>query len=130
MAIQITAVGKTNPTNPEALMKYYPRAVQTGVVDLDLLTEQISISTTVTETDCHAVIISLVNTVSRALEDGKIVRLGLLGTFQISVKGTASLMPEDVSSKNIKGASIVFRPGSRFKRMLQNLTYIKKKKRK
>ena len=127
MAILITAVGKTNPTKPQELMKYYPRACQTGIVDLDILTEQISTSTTLTETDCHAVIISLVNTVSKALEDGKIVRLGVLGTFQISVKGTASITPEEVSAKNIIGASMVFRPGIRFKKMLRNLTYIKKK---
>lgn len=108
-------------------MLYYPRAIQTGEVDLDDLTEQISMSTTLTETDCHAVIISLVNTVSRALDDGKIVRLGQLGTFQVSVKGTASSSTEGVSAKNVTAASIIFRPGSRFKKMLQKLTFTRKK---
>ncbi len=127
MAIHITAAGKTNPRQPAQPMLYYPRAIQTGEVDLDDLTEQISMSTTLTETDCHAVIISLVNTVSRALDDGKIVRLGQLGTFQVSVKGTASSSAEGVSAKNVTAASIVFRPGSRFKKMLQKLTFTRKK---
>jgi predicted histone-like DNA-binding protein len=127
MAILITAVGKINPSQPAEPMLYYPRAVQSGVVDLDKLTEQISNSTTLTETDCHAVIISLVNTVSKALDDGKIVRLGQLGTFQVSVKGTASATPEEISGKNISSASIVFRPGTRFKKMLTHLTFARKK---
>ena len=127
MAILITPVGKINPSQPTQPMLYYPRAIQSGVVDLDTLTEQISNSTTLTETDCHAVIISLVNTVSKALEEGKIVMLGQLGTFQVSVKGTSSTTPEEVSKKNISSASIVFRPGVRFKKMLQHLTFTRKK---
>lgn len=127
MAILIKAVGKSNPLLPNEPLHYYPRAIQSGVVDLEVLTEVISTSTTLTETDCHAVIISLVNVVSKALEDGNIVRLGQLGTFQISVKGTASKTPEEVNAKNVASASIIFRPGTRFKKMLRNLTFVKKK---
>lgn len=127
MSIKITAVGKTSPTQPGQPMKYYPRAVQSGVVDLEMLSEQIYSGTTVTETDCYAVIISLVNTVSKELENGNIVRLGHLGSFQISVKGTGSATPEAVSAKSVTDASIVFRPGVRFKRMLRKLKYVKKK---
>jgi len=127
MAILITAVGKTSPTQSNQPMRYFPRAVQNGVIDLEKLSEQISNSTTLTETDCHAVVISLVNSVSRALEEGKIVRLGQLGTFQVSVKGTGSETSEAVSVKNITSASIIFRPGIRFKKMLQNLKFVRKK---
>jgi predicted histone-like DNA-binding protein len=93
---------------------------------LNTLSEQISNSTTLTETDCQAVIYSLVNAVSIELAQGNIVRLGHLGSFQISVKGTASSTPEEVNAKNIKSASIVYRPGTRFKKMLQSLKYKKK----
>jgi hypothetical protein len=41
----------------------------------------------------------MVTTVSRELEAGKIVRLGHLGAFQISVKATASENPEAVLRK-------------------------------
>jgi predicted histone-like DNA-binding protein len=127
MSILFTAVGKTSPTQPNQPMRYFPRAVQSGVIDLEMLSEQISTSTTLTETDCHAVVISLVNTVSRALEEGKIVRLGQLGTFQVSVKGTGCEIAEAVSGKSITSASIIFRPGIRFKKMLQNLQFVRKK---
>ena len=83
--IHITAAVKTNPRQPAQSMLNYPRAIQTDEVNLDNLTEQISMSTTLTETDCHAVIISLVNTVSKALNDSIVVRFGQLVTFQVSV---------------------------------------------
>jgi predicted histone-like DNA-binding protein len=127
MAIFFTASGKTNPNQKQAPMLYYPRAVQSEEIDLDELSQQISFSTTLTETDCQAVIYSLVNTVSQALEQGKIVRLGHLGTFQISIKGTPSENPEDVIAAKIESASIIYRPGKRFKTMLKNLKFAKKK---
>lgn len=127
MAVSFTAAGKTNPNNKQEPQCYYPRAIQTGEIDLDELSRQISFGTTVTETDCQAVIYSLVNIVSRALEQGKIVWLGHLGTFQISVKGTGSAAAEEVTAKKIESASIIYRPGKRFKTLLKKLTFSKKK---
>ena len=126
MAITITPIGKTNPTNPNAPMLYYPNATKTGEIDLEELSDQIAYSSSLTQADCYAVIISLVATVSKELEAGKIVRLGHLGAFQISVKGTASTTPEEVSPKNVRSASVIFRSGKKFKVMLDNLKFIRK----
>ncbi len=123
MAVPIIAVANSNPRNSSEPLRYFPRAVQSGIIDLEQLTEQISTSTTLTETDCQAVVFSLVHHISRALQDGNIVRLGHLGSFQISVKGTASDTAEEVSIKNISSASIVYRPGPRFKKLLKSLVY-------
>ena len=79
-----------------------------------------------TQADCYAVIISLVATVSRELDAGKIVRLGNLGAFQISVKGTASATPEEVTPKNVRSASVIFRSGKKFKMMLKGLQFVRK----
>ena len=126
MAITITSIGKTNPSNPSAPLLYYPKVTKTGEIDLDEISEQISYSSSLTQADCYAVIISMVATVSRELEAGRIVRLGHLGAFQISVKGTASETPETVSPKNIKSASVIFRPGKKFKAMLKDLKFVRK----
>jgi predicted histone-like DNA-binding protein len=123
MAVPIIAVANSNPLDSSSSLRYFPRAVQSDVIDLDQLTEQISTSTTLTETDCQAVVYSLVHHISRALQDGNIVRLGHLGSFQVSVKGTSSDTAEEVSTKNISSASIVYRPGPRFKKLLKNLEY-------
>lgn len=126
MAITITQIGKTNPTNSSLPMLYYPKAIKSGEIDLEELSEQIAYGSSLTQADCYAVIISLVATVSKELGAGKIVRLGQLGAFQISVKGTASATPQTVTPKSVKSASIIFRPGKKFKVMLKELTFIKK----
>ena len=119
---------KTNPTNPDAPMLYYPKATKTGEIDLEELSEQIAYSSSLTQSDCYAVVISLVAMVSKELKAGKIVRLGQLGAFQISVKGSASETPEAVSPKNVRSASVIFRPGKKFKAMLKDLRFIRKGK--
>lgn len=126
MAITITHIGKTNPTDSSLPMLYYPKAIKSGEIDLDELSEQIAYGSTLTQADCYAVIISLVATVSKELGAGKIVRLGQLGAFQVSVKGTSSSSPQAVVPKNVKSASILFRPGKKFKAMLKELTFVKK----
>ncbi|WP_191963390.1 HU family DNA-binding protein [Flavobacterium luteum] len=108
-------------------MLYYPRATLSGEIDLDTLAEEVSLKCTATPADCYAVIISLVHVVSNALKDGNIVRLGAMGSFQVSVKGTASNSPEALNQNNIKSASIFFRPGAKFKKMLGELVFYKKK---
>jgi hypothetical protein len=60
-----------------------------------------------TQTDSYAVIFSLVTTVSKELETGKILQIGQLGAIQISVKGTASATPGKVSPKNVRSASVI-----------------------
>ena len=126
MAVSITPIGKISPINPELPMLYYPKVTKTGEIDLDELSAKAAYNTTVTQTDCYAVIISLVDAICQSLEEGKIVRVGHLGSFQISVKGTASTIPIEVSPKNVKSASVIFRPGKKFKTMLGKLKFIRK----
>jgi len=47
--------------------------------------------------------------------------------FQISVKRAPSENPEEVVAAKIESASIIYRPGKRFKTMLKNLKFTKKR---
>jgi nucleoid DNA-binding protein len=76
-------------------------------IDLEMLSQQISQSTTVTRADCQVIIYGLVAKVSRALEQGQIVRLRHQGSFQVSVKGMASESPEEVTNKKVKRVSLI-----------------------
>ena len=126
MAVPFTVTKKNIPRKPNPIIAYYPRVASSGVLDLEDLSERVSVSCSATQSDCYAVIISLVATVSKELDAGKIVRLGHLGAFQISVKGTASATPEAVSPKNVNSASVIFRPGKKFQAMLKDLKFIRK----
>jgi len=127
MSVHIIPVGKTNPRNSAAPMAYYPTAVKRDAIDLDQLSKLIAYNTAATPADCYLIIMALVHTVSHELEQGNIVRLGPLGSFQISVHGNGSVSPEEVGPSNINSASIVFRPGKQLKQMLQQLHYERKK---
>ena len=127
MAIPFSPSGKINPNDASAPMKYYPRASNFGEIDLEELAEQVSFSCSATPADCYLVIMSLVTEVSNSLEQGKIVRLGNLGSFQVSIKGDSSDTPEAVKAQNIKSTSILFRPGKKLKTMLKRLVFIPKK---
>lgn len=125
MAVPFTVTTKKIPSQPSPIIAYYPRVSKSGELDLDQLSDRISSSCSVTQSDCYAVVISLVNEIAIALEEGNIVRLGHLGSFQISVQSNASRTPEEVDKSKIKRSSIVFRPGKKLKLMLKNLVFKK-----
>jgi hypothetical protein len=54
------------------------------------------------------------------------MRLRQLCAFRISVKGTVNPATQTLTSKSVTSASILFRPGKKFKAMLKDLTFIKK----
>ncbi len=126
MAVQITASGKKNPNNPQDPIKFYPRTANTGEVDLDILADKIAFSNSLTPADCYGVIISLVKEIETELSNGKIVRLGRLGSFQISVKGKPALLASDIKPSSVVKSSIVFRPGKILKKMLLRLDFFTK----
>ena len=126
MAVSIIPTAKTNPRNPAAPLVYYPTAVKNGEVDLEYLAEEISANSTFTPADCYGVIIALVQSVSGQLEKGNIVRLGHLGSFQISVHGEGSATAEDVTPSKVKKATLNFRPGKKLKELLKELKYVRK----
>lgn len=125
MAVPFTVTKKIIPNQTNPTIAYYPRVAQSGVLDLDDLSDRISSSCSVTQSDCYAVVISLVNEIETALGQGNIVRLGHLGSFQISVQSAASATPEEVDKSKIKSSSIIFRPGKKLKLMLKQLVFKK-----
>jgi nucleoid DNA-binding protein len=61
------------------------------------------------------------------LKKGEIVRLEPLGSFQISVKGTGSTSADMISQSNVSSANIIYRPGKKLKKLLSNLSFVRKK---
>ena len=85
MAIKFKVLPRKNPQDITAPEKFYAAAIGDGEIDLDRLAEKIAYQCTLTEVDCHAVLLSLVHNISQELNDGRIVRLGKLGTFQVGI---------------------------------------------
>jgi len=125
MSIKYKVLPRKNPQDMTAPEKFYAAAIADGEVDLDKLAEQISYQCTVTESDCYAVLLSLERNIISELEQGRIVKLGRLGNFQIGVSSEGKDTAEEVTSGAITKKRILFRPGKRLRSLLNDLSFRK-----
>ena len=123
MAVSFKLVPKQNNLVSPPEVKYYPCAVSKGEADLDSLADVVSSRSSMSRADCYGVIIGLTEAISEALLDGKIVRIDALGTFQITIQGTAAENPEELGKSTIKGTKIVYRPSKKMKKRLNAITF-------
>jgi len=123
--IQFKLIPKRNPQNNTAPEKFYATAIARGEVDFEFLAEQIAYETTLTETDCYAVLLSLERNILRQLQQGKIVRVGRLGNFNVTLKSKGSATMQEFTSADIVKGRVRFRPGKKLNKMSQELSYKK-----
>lgn len=105
--------------------KYYASANVTGEVSIEGLTKRIEKISTVSGADIRAVLYALVDVSVGEMSDGKVVRLGDLGYFRVSISSEGVDSEKEVTSDIIKGGRVIFTPGKEIKNMLKNLTYQK-----
>jgi predicted histone-like DNA-binding protein len=125
MSVKFKALKRKNPQDMNAPEKYYASAVGDGEVTMDVLAEMISYQCTVTESDCYAVLISLEKNIISELGQGRIVKLGRLGNFQVGISSEGKPTPEEVMATDITKTRILFRPGKRLRNLLGDLSFRK-----
>jgi len=122
MSLKIKIIANRTPGKKEEL-KYHAVSIVSGRTDLDTLAELVSDQTSMTKADCYGVLIALEHNIINELEDGRIVQLGNIGSFQISVSSHPTDTKKEFRSSNIKSAKILYRPGKDFKKMLKSLSF-------
>ena len=125
MSVKFKVVSRRNPQDIAAPEKFYANAIGDGETDLDVLARAISIQCTVTEADCYAVLVSLESNIINELEQGRIVKLGRVGSFQVGISSEGKVTAEEVNSNAIIKNRIRFRPGKRLRSFLKDVTYKK-----
>ena len=126
MPVKYNVVERKNPNDPTVPAKFYASAKADGDVNLKSLAKEISGgSTTVSDTDVLAVLNDLIKVLNRHLSQGKIVKLGDFGNFQISISSEGAVTADKVSSSLIKSNKINFRPGADLRDMLRTVKYEK-----
>ena len=110
-AVTYSVVSRKNPTKPEEGPKYYAQAQARGEADIRTLSERIQASCTVTRADVMAVLTALESTINSCLANGEIVRLGELGSLQVSISSKGADTSEEFNSSLIRGTHYLFRPG-------------------
>ena len=128
MSVSYVTVERGILNDPAAPKKTYAQAKSSGEVTFRNLVKEIAEgSTTVSDTDALAVLNDLTKILRRHLEEGRIVRFGDFGTFQVSIKSKGAETPEKFNAALIHSPKIAFRPGADLRAMLKNLKYTKVK---
>ncbi|MDR2064124.1 MAG: HU family DNA-binding protein [Prevotellaceae bacterium] len=125
MAIKYTVSERGNPLQPQQPKKWYANAKSTGDITLKALGKEIAQRSTVSPADTQAVLVALTEALAERLAEGKIVRLGDFGAFQVSISSEGAESEAKFNASLIKSSKVVFRPGTDLKEMLNNLKYEK-----
>lgn len=125
MSIKYQVLPRKNPQDLLAPEKFYAAAIADGETNLEKLAELISYQCTVTESDCYAVLMSLEHNIISELREGRIVKLGRLGNFQVGISSEGKETPMEVSGSSVTKTRILFRPGKRLRSLLKDLTFRK-----
>lgn len=129
MAVKYTLSEKGNPGNPTAPKKWYANAKADGELSFRELSKEIAQgSTTVSDTDVMAVLNDLIKVLGRNLSNGKIVRFGDFGSFQLTITSEGVETEQAFNAKLIKSAKIQFRPGKDLKDVTKTVTFEKYKR--
>ena len=118
---------RINPRDKDATPKFYGHVQASGDVSLREMAERVQQTCTVHKSDVFAVLVALEDTITEALQNGEIVRLGDLGSFQIGISSKGALSEDEYDESLITQARINFRPGSALTGILTNLTFQKVK---
>ncbi|TAF61573.1 MAG: DNA-binding protein [Flavobacterium sp.] len=125
MAIKFRIQSRKNPQDLTAPEKYYAASIGNGETDLEALATMISYQSTLTDTDCYAVLKSLEYNIVNELNQGRIIKLGSLGNFQVSISSEGKNTPEEVTAADVKKSRILFRPGKKLRQLLKSVNYQK-----
>ena len=85
MSVKYSVVMRKNPSKISEPGKYYAHAQAYGEMDFDSLCEEVNGRCTVTRADVAASVEAILESMKKALAEGRIVRLGNFGSFQIGV---------------------------------------------
>ena len=126
MAIQIKTVERGQPgVAGGGAKKYYASPVHGREITLDGLTKGIEKTSTVSGADIRAVLYAMVEEAVIGLSEGRIVRLGELGSLRITLSSEGKDKAEDVTASAVKKAGVIFTPGTKLKEMLKGAKFTK-----
>ena len=107
--------------------KYYAAVRASGEDNLEDVIRKVEAISTASKADVYAVIYSLIDVMQNSMEEGRIVRMGRLGSFRISVSSKAETDPRKIGAKSVQKARIIYKPDKGLRPWLQGLKYKKVK---
>lgn len=121
--ITLKKIQRANPLDKEAPKKFYVSTSGSGEIDLETMSANISEKCTLTEPDVLAVLSALTTEMTVQLMEGKIVRFGSFGSFQLGISSKGVATETEASRNQVKGIRVKFRPGRRISNALAQLRF-------
>ena len=126
MSIQIKSVARPQPgVTGGGVKKFYASPVHGKEITLDGLTKAIEKTSTVNGADIRAVLYAMVEEAVNGLSDGRIIRLGDLGSMRITLSSEGKNTAEEVTASAVKKAGVIFTPGAKLQDMLKTAKFTK-----
>ena len=127
MAIRIKVIERGQPgvKGGGEKKKFYASPVHDREISLDGLTKSIEKTSTVSGADIRAVLYAMVEESVLGLSEGRIIRLGELGSLRITISSEGKDKPEEVTASAVKKAGVIFTPGTKLKEMLKRAKFKK-----
>ena len=122
-SVTYSVVSRKNPKDLELPALFYAQAQARGEADIRTLSDRIELMCTVTRADIMAVLVALESSVKECLSNGEIVRLGDLGSLQMSLSSRGAATKDQFSPNMIEKSRILFRPGETLQDMQKTLRY-------
>ena len=128
MAVKYNLVEKINPQDPQAPKKVYAQAVHPEKIGFKQLSIEIAeTSTTVSDGDAYAVLITAAKLICKYLGKGYMVELEDIGTFYVNLSSEGAESEEKFHHGLIKKAKIIFKAGALFASLVKNIVFEKYK---
>ena len=121
--IKLKKIQRPNPQKPTDPHKFYVTAENGGEITLEEMSQLISEKCTLTETDVLAALSALMLEMTKHLMNGKIVRFGTFGSFQLALSSSGVESETETTRLQVKGVRVKFRPGRRIAESLQTVKY-------
>jgi len=125
MAINYVLMQRVNPKDVTAPRKFYAVAKSTGEETTRQFANEISKRTNLSTAEVFAALEAFLDLIPERISEGKIVRLGELGNFSISISSDGSEREEDFNATLIKGINLNFHPGKLVQKVLDTVDYAK-----
>jgi len=126
--IEFKVIQRVNPQDLTAERKFFASNVSSGSMDLKQLAQRVAGQCTVRPADCYAVLTALETNVIEALSEGRIVNMGELGSYRLSISSEGKATEEEITNNSVKKARVLYRPGQGIQDMLRTLKYKKEPK--
>ena len=126
MSIKIKTVERPQPgIKGGGKKKFYAYPVHEQELSLDGLTKAIEKTSTVNGADIRAVLYAMVEESVLGLSEGRIIRLGDLGSLRITLSSEGKNKSEEVTAAAVKKTGVIFTPGAKLKDMLKTAKFKK-----